>query len=451
MQPYLFLLVGVVLGAIIGWLLRSLRQPPAPDNRLETELRQQLAQREADLSEARETKNQTAATIADANARREAADHLLANQHALHERQLGEAKAAQEKALVDLRESFKALSADALRQTQPEFLRLATETLSRFTTGAKDDLTLRQASIANLVKPLEDQLKAYQAHLAQSATSQTDTLGQVRQQLEQLSQQSTALANETQQFRAVLKSNQARGRWGEATLRNVVESAGLSQHCDFIEQSSGDEGRPDLLIKMPGERVIIVDSKVPDLDSLANIDGADPSTRTEACAAHAARLKTTMRDLAKRQYPRQFPNAFDYVVMFLPAESLYSAALEGDRDLHIEASRQKIVLATPATLIALLNSVRLSWQQHAQAENARAIATAAQELYSRVTTFAEHFETIRTGLEKATDAYNGAVGSYEQRVRPQGERLKELGAGVEGKTISEIQPLSEPLRMPPTK
>ena len=451
MQPYLFLLVGVVLGAIIGWLLRSLRQPPAPDNRLETELRQQLAQREADLSEARETKNQTAATIADANARREAADHLLANQHALHERQLGEAKAAQEKALVDLRESFKALSADALRQTQPEFLRLATETLSRFTTGAKDDLTLRQASIANLVKPLEDQLKAYQAHLAQSATSQTDTLGQVRQQLEQLSQQSTALANETQQFRAVLKSNQARGRWGEATLRNVVESAGLSQHCDFSEQSSGDEGRPDLLIKMPGERVIIVDSKVPDLDSLANIDSADPGTRTEACAAHAARLKTTMRDLAKRQYPRQFPNAFDYVVMFLPAESLYSAALEGDRDLHIEASRQKIVLATPATLIALLNSVRLSWQQHAQAENARAIATAAQELYSRVTTFAEHFETIRTGLEKATDAYNGAVGSYEQRVRPQGERLKELGAGVEGKTISEIQPLSEPLRMPPTK
>ena len=451
MQPYLFLLVGVVLGAIIGWLLRSLRQPPAADNRLETELRQQLAQREADLSEARETKNQTAATIADANARREAADHLLANQHALHERQLGEAKAAQEKALVDLRESFKALSADALRQTQPEFLRLATETLSRFTTGAKDDLTLRQASIANLVKPLEDQLKAYQAHLAQSATSQTDTLGQVRQQLEQLSQQSTALANETQQFRAVLKSNQARGRWGEATLRNVVESAGLSQHCDFSEQSSGDEGRPDLLIKMPGERVIIVDSKVPDLDSLANIDGADPSTRTEACVAHAARLKTTMRDLAKRQYPRQFPNAFDYVVMFLPAESLYSAALEGDRDLHIEASRQKIVLATPATLIALLNSVRLSWQQHAQAENARAIATAAQELYSRVTTFAEHFETIRTGLEKATDAYNGAVGSYEQRVRPQGERLKELGAGVEGKTISEIQPLSEPLRMPPTK
>ncbi len=413
MQPFLFLLAGLGLGGLIGWLLGGRRQPPH-DTRFEDELRQQIVQRET-----------------------------------AHAHQLAEAKTAQEKALADLRDAFKALSAEALRQTQPEFLQLANATLERFTTEAKGDLLLRQESITNLIKPLEEQLKSYQTRLAQSENSQNTALGQVREQLEQLSKHSTTLAKETEQFRAVLKSNQARGRWGEETLRNVVESAGLSQHCDFVEQSSGDDGRPDLLIKLPGERVIIVDSKAPDLDSLGAIDTADPAKRAESCAAHAARLKTTMRDLARRDYPRQFQKAFDHVVLFLPAESLYSAALEGDRDLHIEASRQKIMLATPSTLIALLNSVKLSWQQHAQAENARAIAEAAQELFTRVATFAKHFENLGAGLERANKAYNDAVGSYESRVRPQGEAVLKLGAASGGKELPEINALTSALRPPP--
>ncbi|MSR42935.1 MAG: DNA recombination protein RmuC [Pedosphaera sp.] len=448
MQPYFFLFVGLALGGVIGWLLNGRRQTPH-DTRLEEELRQQLVQREADLNKHREAHAQTATTIADASARREAAERLLLDQRAAHERQIVEAKVAQEKALADLRDTFKALSADALRQTQPEFLRLATETLGRFTTEAKGDLDTRRESIAKLVKPLEDQLQSYQQRLQQSETNQSTMLGEVKKQLELLGKSSLVLANETQQFRSVLKSNQARGRWGEETLRNVIESAGLSQHCDFVEQSAGDDGRPDLLIKLPGHRVIIVDSKVPDLDSLGAMDGADSTKRAEICAAHAARLKLTMRSLSEREYPRQFPNAFDHVVLFLPAESLYSAALEGDRDLHIEASRRHIVLATPSTLIALLNSVKLSWQQHAQAENARAIAEAAQELFARVATFSAHFEKIRTGLERATEAYNCAVGSYEKSVRPQGERLKQLGAGMAGKELAEPPPLSDILRTPP--
>jgi DNA recombination protein RmuC len=448
MDPSLFLLIGLLLGGTIGWLLGRQRTRPH-DTRMEEELRQRLAQHEADLAEARRLQTQTAADIAKARAERESAETLLRDQRALHERQLAEAKAAQEKALTDLRDTFKALSADALRTTQPEFLRLATETLGKFNIEAKGDLATRQQSIANLVKPLEEQLKAYQQRLAQSEASQNTALGQVRQQLDQLSQQSSTLANETQQFRAVLKSNQARGRWGETTLRNVVEGAGLSQHCDFIEQATGDDGRPDLLIKMPGERVIIVDSKVPDLDSLGGADAADPGKHAEVCSIHAAKLKITMRDLARRDYPRQFQNAFDRVVLFLPAESLYSAALEGDPNLHTEANRQRIMLATPATLLALLNSVKLTWQQHAQAENARLIASEAQELYSRTITFVGHFEKIRDGLSKATDAYNSAVGSYGRNVRPQGERLKQLGAGVAGKELAEVPDLTDPLRPPP--
>ena len=155
----------------------------------------------------------------------------------------------------------------------------------------------------------------------------------------------------------VLKSNQARGRWGEETLRRVVEAAGMSAHCDFSEQTQEGEAKPDLIVRLPGDRVIIVDAKVPDLDFLNALEAADPMKRAESLAAHAAKLKATIKALADRDYPRQFPNALDYVVLFVPAESLFSAALEGDHDLIVWAAEKRILLATPASLIALLRSV----------------------------------------------------------------------------------------------
>src|SRR5207245_8493704 len=167
---------------------------------------------------------------------------------------------------------------------------------------------------------------------------------------------------------------------------------------------------------------IIVDGKVPELDLLTALDSADTMKRAESLAAHAAKLKITIKALADRDYPSQFPNALDHVVLFVPAESLFSAALEGDHDLIIWAAGKRILLATPASLIALLRSVSVSWQQHAQTENARAIAEAAQDLYARVATFTEHFETIRDGLEKANESFNKALGSYERMVRPAVDR-----------------------------
>jgi DNA recombination protein RmuC len=187
---------------------------------------------------------------------------------------------------------------------------------------------------------------------------------------------------------------------------------------------------------------------VPDLDFLEALEAADATRRAEALAAHAAKLKTTIKDLAERDYPRQFANALDYVVLFLPAESLFSAALEGDRDLIVWAAGRKIMLATPASLIALLRSVSVSWQQHAQTQNAQAIAEAAQELFLRVCKFTEHFERIRAGLERANTAYNEAVGSYERMIRPSGERLLELSGGDSPKEMNQIEPLSNMLRLP---
>ena len=449
-----YLLMGLAagggLGLLIGWLLGSRKPNAAPaDARLEADLQQRLAKCEAELSQTREQLSQSKTSLAIAQANQAAAEKILHEQKTLHEQNLRDAKTAQERALADLREAFKALSADALKQSAPEFLRLAEERFGKFQETAKGDLAQRQEAIKGLVEPLKQQLEAYQKNLQQSSAAQSSTLGEVKKQLELLSQQSTTLAQETQQFRLVLHSNQARGKWGEETLRRVVEAAGMSAHCDFTEQNATGENRPDLVVKLPGDRFIIVDAKVPDFDFLNALETAEPVKRAEALAAHAAKLKATIKALADRDYPRQFPNALDYVVLFVPAESLFSAALEGDHDLIIWAAEKRILLATPASLIALLRSVSVSWQQHAQTENAQKIAEAAQELFVRVVTFTEHLEKIRGGLESANKAFNQAVGSYESRIRPAGEKLQKLGGGTGGKELAELPPLDATLRLPP--
>lgn len=441
--------LGSGAGLAIGWLLARARARPAPaDDRLEQELRQQLAQREADLTQTRSDLVVAQNARAAAEAGRAAAETALADRQVLHEQQFAQLRATTDQTLADLRETFKALSVDALKQTQPEFLRLANESLAKFHETAKGDLAQRQQSIATLLEPLKQQLETYQHRLQQSESSQSTALGEVTRHLETLARQSQALSTETLQLRRILASNQARGRWGEETLRRVVEAAGLSAHCDFTEQAVQDESKPDLIVHLPGDRVIIIDSKVPDLDFLNVLDSSDESARAEALAAHAARLKTAIRGLSDRDYPGQFPHSLDYVVLFLPAESLFSAALEADRDLLVWAAERKILLATPASLIALLRAVSVSWQHHAQTENAREIAAAAQELYARVSKFTDHFERIRDGLVKAGNAYNEAVGSYERMVRPSGERLVRLGGGAPGKDLAKVDPIQAALRLP---
>jgi len=497
------LLVGLLLGLAVGWIVRGLRRGSGSTaSALEAELRQQSIRRETEAQEwqtraanalaaaaaaeaardaaLREAKQaiesqreketesvslrndlaQTQNRLATATAEGAAAKANLVEQQRVHEESernlrethtqwVTELRNSQEKALHELKQSFAGLSADALKQNGPEFLRLANETFTRFQESAKGDLSLREQRIESLVKPLEDQLKVYQARLQQSESLQSTALGEVRRQVDQLSTHSQTLSSETHRLRAVLSSNQARGRWGEETLRRVVEASGMSAHCDFVEQVREGDSKPDLIVRLPGDRVIIVDSKVPDLEFLAAVDSEEEGRRNAALAEHAAKMKTTIKALADRDYPAQFNNALDHVVLFVPAESLFSAALEGDRDLIVWAAERHILLATPASLIALLRSVAVSWQVHEQSQNAQQIAEAAQTLYERVNRFVEHFERIRDGLGKATKAYDDAVGSYERMVRPSGERLARLGGGVESKTLPEIRPLDSTLRLPP--
>jgi DNA recombination protein RmuC len=446
--------IGVVLGGAIGWLLAARKNPaatsPADSQPLIDELRNRIAQSQAELAEVRAQLSDAKTTTATAQAERDAARQLSETQRDLNEKALRESKEAQAQALGDLREAFRALSAEALQKTQPEFLRLANETLAKFQESAKGDLKERQQAIATLVEPLKQHLETYQKRLQQSETAQSTTMGEVKKQLETLALQSQTLSTETFALRKVLSSNQARGRWGEETLRRVVESAGMSAHCDFCEQTQAGDGKPDLVVRLPGERVIIVDSKVPDLDFLTAADAVDTTKRAEALVQHATKLKATIKSLADRDYPSQFENALDYVVLFLPAESLFSAALEGDQELMIWAQNRRILIATPCSLIAILRSVSLSWQQHAQTENARAIAEAAQELFTRVVKFTEHFEKIRAGLERANSAFNDAVGSYERMVQPSGQRLLELGGTAASRELAEVAPLETSLRLAPT-
>jgi len=440
------LLAGSVLGLVAGWLLG---RRSTGDNRLESELRQQIAQRDTELGTCRSELARSQSASAAAEAGRAASQTMLEQQRQAHDRAFQEAREAQQKAAADLREAFRALSAEALKQNAPEFLRLAEQNFGKLQATAQGELARREEAIKTLVEPLKQQLEVYQKQLQRAESSQSIALGEVRKQLETLAQQSLTLARETQQFRTVLKSNQARGRWGEETLRRVVEAAGMSAHCDFTEQTQAGDSKPDLLVRLPGDRLIIVDAKVPDLDFLAALDSVDSATRAEALAQHAAKLKSTIKALAERDYPNQFPNALDHVVLFLPAESLFSAALEGDRDLIVWAAEKGILLATPASLIALLRSVSVSWQQYAQTENAQRIANAAREFYARVVAFSKHFQDMSAGLDRANAAFNAAAVSFQTRVRPAGERLADLGGGIAGKELADVQPLENSLRLIP--
>lgn len=416
MQSIVFFVLGVAAGAGVAWLI----------------LRERAA--------AAEMRGRSAA--AEENARLKALLEKEQENAAAKVRLLDEAQ-------TRLADAFKALSADALKSNNEEFLKLARTSMEGVQNAAKGDLDQRRQAIETLLKPLEATLKTYQERLQQNEEQQARTLGQVSRQIEALTQQSQSLAAETQQFRMVLKSSPARGKWGEETLRRVVEAAGMSEHCDFTEQTQADDKRPDMIVNLPGGRKIIIDAKVPDLDFVAALDAGDAATRARLLGEHARKLKDTIRALAGRDYPSQYPEALDHVVLFMPAESLFSAALEGDRELILWAAGQRIMLATPASLIALLRAVSLSWQQHEQTENVRKIADTAQDLYARVVTLTGHFADIGEGIARAGKAYNAAVGSYERMVRPAGERLVKLGVPTANKTLPEGEPVETDLRLPP--
>jgi DNA recombination protein RmuC len=343
----------------------------------------------------------------------------------------------EQKALIDvmkteMTDTFNALSAAALKSSSEDFLRLASEHLGKVVADTKGKLGEHQAALDGMLKPLHETLKRYEEQIRSIEESRHKAYGSLEEQLRALALTHEHLQKETGNLVSALRKPQVRGRWGEMQLRRVAELSGMSMHCDFTEQLSVDTEkgriRPDMIVHLPMEREIVVDSKV-SLD--AYLDAVSASTEDERrtkMEKHAQQVRTHMNKLASKEYWSQFRQSPEFVVLFIPGESFLSFALEIDNTLIEDGIQRRVIIASPTTVIALLRAIAYGWRQEQMTKNAEEISELGRQLYERMTTLVQHFDNIGSNLEKAIAAYNKAVGSMESRILPSVRRFKELGA-----------------------
>ncbi len=357
---------------------------------------------------------------------------------------LAEQRRLLDDAQIKLKEAFQSLAGEALQASSRQFIDLAKARFDSLQKEAEGDLEQRKVAIQGMVDPLGKALNELRAEVGRVESARQEAYGGLRAEVQLLVTTSKELRQETGSLVSSLKQPQIKGKWGELTLRRAVELSGMSPHCDFLEQQSVDteEGRlrPDLIVHLPGGTQIVIDAKVPLHAFLAALGSQSDVEHRAAMAQHAALVRDHINRLSAKEYWKQFEPTPEFVVLFVPGESFFSAALEQDRTLIEDAIDKKVVLASPTTLIALLRAIAYGWKQQLVAENAERIKDLGKQLYDRMVTFAEHLQEVAKGLERANKAYNSAVASFDNRLMPSVRKFKEMGVGSSA-DVPELDPI----------
>jgi len=447
--PFILILValgGAFVGAVLVFLMdrREFRRLVGEKQGLLTDhavLQERLAARHEKVDELEKQLQR----VAEDNRRLLAEKSELVSANKNLDGQLALLKEARE----ELAASFKALSADIYRSNSESFLQIAKSTLSHFQERARDDLAQRKVAISDLVKPLQESLQKVDLHVTQLEKERISAYTSLAEQVKSMAASQVRLQGETANLVRALRTPMARGRWGEMQLRRVVEMAGMVQHCDFVEQHTvvGPEGnlRPDMLIRLPNGQQIVVDSKASLQAYLEAHEMVDGDQRLEKLQSHARQMRNHLVQLSSKSYWQQFDRSPEFVVMFVPGENFFSAALAQDPELIEFGVAQRVILATPTTLIALLRAVSYGWRQEQIAEHAEKIGELGRTLFRRLWVLSTHFEELRKNLDRSVQSYNKVAGSFENRVMVSARKFQEIDSSLE-KSLPELKIIDKTTR-----